>query len=261
MSYRPTVIPSTMVSRCLGLGGLGLLGAAALIVLGRRMAGAFERPLSPLGLLTAGLLLAVAAAAIHLGWSRLPAAKSSSRPMSGVMVLTSLCVALFGVGLCVSGTSVVAIVLFWILLAGEEAGAWWRHVKRGRESLFTPKTHSPAPPKRNSSDPLFSAVPADEITQQLTRSQATDGAEQLAGWLRTTFAAGQRTGSIHVAFCPPFRAAPEVAVTQIDGPEVRIKAAQRQPYGVRLDLKLAAAAEEPVVLLLQFSARQEKIGD
>ena len=93
------------------------------------------------------------------------------------------------------------------------------------------------------------------MIQQLTRSQAADGAEELFGWLRMAFAAGQRTGSIHVAFCPPFVATPELAVEQIDGPQVRIKTAQLLPYGVRLDLKLAAAAEEPTAVLLQFSAR------
>ena len=97
-------------------------------------------------------------------------------------------------------------------------------------------------------------MPAEEVTQQLIRSRAADGTEVLSGWLRTFFAAGQRTGSVHVAICPPLDAVPEVAVEQIDGPEARIKTAQVLPYGVRLDLKLAAAAGEPTGVLLQFSA-------
>ncbi len=67
--------------------------------------------------------------------------------------------------------------------------------------------------------------------------------------------AGQRTGSLHVAFCPPFTATPELVVEQLEGPEARMKTAQLMPYGARLDLKLAAAAEEPTSVLLQFSAR------
>ncbi len=67
----------------------------------------------------------------------------------------------------------------------------------------------------------------------------------MSGWLRMPFAAGQRTGSVHVAFCPPLRATPELLVEQIGGPEARVKTAQLLPYGVRLDLKLAVAAEEP----------------
>ena len=86
------------------------------------------------------------------------------------------------------------------------------------------------------------------------------GPNELSGWLRMPFAAGQRTGSMHVAFCPPFAATPELAVEQIDGPEVRIKTAQLLPYGARLDLKLAAAAEEPTAVLLQFSARTPGLG-
>ena len=58
-----------------------------------------------------------------------------------------------------------------------------------------------------------------------------------------------------MAFCPPFAATPELEVEQLDGPEARIKTAQLLPYGARLDLKLAAAAEEPTSVLLQFSAR------
>jgi hypothetical protein len=60
---------------------------------------------------------------------------------------------------------------------------------------------------------------------------------------------------MHVAFCPPFAATPEVKVSQIDGPEVRIKTAQLLPYGARLDLKLAAPAEEPTSVTLRFSAQ------
>ena len=91
----------------------------------------------------------------------------------------------------------------------------------------------------------------------MTRIKAADGTEELSGWLRMPFAAGQRTGSVHVAFCPPLPAAPELSVEQIDGPEARVKTAQLLPYGARLDLKLVAASEEPASVLLQFSARAE----
>ena len=77
----------------------------------------------------------------------------------------------------------------------------------------------------------------------------------MSGWLRMPFAAGQRNGSVHVAFCPPLRATPELLVEQIGGPEARVKTAQLLPYGVRLDLKLAVAPEEPASVLLQFFAR------
>ena len=67
------------------------------------------------------------------------------------------------------------------------------------------------------------------VSQQLTRSQTADGVEELSGWLRIAFVAGQRTGSLHVAFCPPFVTTPELAVEQLDGPEARLKTAQLMP--------------------------------
>ena len=269
LSGRPAVVLPVQPIRCAVAGSLGLLIAAALMIVARRAAGALEQPLEPATLVLTGTLTAAAAIGVRLGWFASPTAHRGPLDWA-VMVLTSLAVVLMGLGLCVSDTSAAALVTFWLLLAGEEGGAWHLHWKRGRESFLTTITRNPPPATsssgpsvlpRDSSDPFFAS---DEITQQLTRSRAADGAEQLAGWLRIRFAASQRTGSIHVAFCPPFPVAPELEVAQIDGPDVRIKTAQRQPYGVRLDLKLAAAAEEPAAVLLQFSARTREglgIGD
>ena len=99
-----------------------------------------------------------------------------------------------------------------------------------------------------------------EVVQQLTRSQAADGTEELFGWIRLPFAPGQRTGCIHVAFCPPLCVTPEVTVEQIEGPDARIKTAQLLPYGARFDLKLAATAEASTAVVLQFLARTPRKG-
>ena len=45
------------------------------------------------------------------------------------------------------------------------------------------------------------------------------------------------------------------AVQQTAGPQSRIRTAQLLPYGVRLDLKLAAAATSDASVLLRFTAR------
>lgn len=99
--------------------------------------------------------------------------------------------------------------------------------------------------------------PAENVTQQLTRSQAADGSETLVGWLRVALAVGQRNTNVHVAFCPPFVRTPQVTVEQLDGPETRIKVVQVLPYGVRCDLKLAGPSDVPANILLQLSARVE----
>ena len=101
----------------------------------------------------------------------------------------------------------------------------------------------------------MASPPADNVMQQLTLSQDAAGVQQLAGWLRVRLAAGQRSAAIHVAFCPPFSKTPELTAEQLDGPAARIRTAQLLPYGVRLDVKLAAAAAHPSNVLLRFAAR------
>ena len=163
--------------------------------------------------------------------------------------------AALGAGLCLPDTPAVGTFLLCTLLGAEESWAWaWRLRHSISLPVPRPPSRAPTPRARLSLDPDV-AVLSEDVTQQLTRSQAADGVEELSGWLRTAFAAGQRTGSLHVAFCPPFAVTPELEVEQLDGPEARIKTAQLLPYGARLDLKLAAAAEEPTSVLLQFSAR------
>ena len=67
-------------------------------------------------------------------------------------------------------------------------------------------------------------------------------------------AAGQRTASVHIAFCPPFAQTPEVSAEQTAGPPARLKTVQVLPYGARFDLKLAAACPESADVLLEFIA-------
>jgi hypothetical protein len=249
---------------------LGLLSAAGLMVVSRRLAGVLENPLEPTTLLATGILATSVAVAIRLGWFWPPVANPKQWLDGALMLVTSLAVAALGVGLSLPGTPMVGMFVLCTLLGAEEIGAWAWYIRRigtmplpVQRAVRLDAAHAvparagrgdTAPHAMSSLDPETAILP-EEVTQQLTRSQAADGAEELSGWLRLAFAAGQRTGSIHVAFCPPFAAAPALEVEQIDGPETRIKTAQLLPYGARIDLKLTTAAEEPTSVVLQFSAR------
>ena len=69
-------------------------------------------------------------------------------------------------------------------------------------------------------------------------------------------AVGQRSGSLHVAFCPSFEQEPQVEAEPVCGPDCRIKAAQVLPYGARLDVKLdEPAAQDASVLVWFFAGR------
>jgi hypothetical protein len=153
----------------------------------------------------------------------------------------SAAVVLCGVSLSWSGGGWSAVLPFWAVLAGEELWGWRRWAASRQGSPRGMKVECP---------------PAENVWQQFTLSRDEDGTARLAGWLRVPLAAGQRTGAVHVAFCPPFRETPEVAWEQTDGPEARIRAAQVLPYGARLDLKLAAAAEESGSVVLRFTASE-----
>ncbi len=236
--------------RSASVAALGLLVAAAMVVAWRRLAGALTSPPPPAVLLTAAVL-ATSVAAVRGGqWH---GARPPVAALWGGMILTSLATAVLTLGLCLPGTPIAWVAVVGALFAAEESWTWLRRLR--------PRTPSrgagcqPAVEKGQVGNLSLQEVPPDGVLQQLTRSRAAGGAEEISGWLRTSFAAGQRTASVHVAFCPPLAAVPELAVEQIDGPEARIKTAQVLPYGARVDLKLAAASGEPASVLLQFSAR------
>jgi hypothetical protein len=232
---------------------LAMLVVVSLLVLARRWAGALDNPLGPPALLITGALMAAAAVAVRVGWLLAPAVLAAPRRDRAVMLLTSLAVLALAAGVCLRGTSGVGRLFLFAPLAAEEVWAWAWYIGRPLVSRTrrVRSRHTVCAGYNDADDDL----PAEDVVQQLTRSQAADGSERLSGWLRMPIAAGQRSGSVHVAFCPPLGAAPELQVEQMSGPEARVKTAQLLPYGVRLDLKLAAAAEEPTSVLLQFSAR------
>ncbi len=176
--------------------------------------------------------------------------------------------AVLGAALSLPGTSPAGLALFWGILASGAVLGRWPLAWPGR----TPGPGAPPPPRRPPEglryDPpqapqpvsamfLPESVSPEDVVQQLTRSHAADGGEVLAGWLRVDLAAGQRSASLHVAFCPPFAQTPKLAVEQLGGPAARIKTVQLLPYGVRFDLKLDQPSAAAASVLLQFAARSQ----
>jgi len=261
----------------LALGSLAALSVGlGLLVLWRRisMVPGVAAPW-PAGLLS-GLVCATVAGALRTAWA-VDTPRRASRVArllrSGLPSLVPL-----GWGLAVSlpPVSVSTLVVFWSLVVLEEIWGWglggrcW--LRRRVASPNKPaagRAPSPAadhlpPPAASRPAGLAPGVPSHamvetevegQVLEQLTRCRLADGAEQIAGWLAADFAPGQRTDSLHVAFCPPLARTPELQIEQIEGPRVRVKTGQLQPYGVRLDLKLAEPASKPQRVVLGFAAR------
>jgi hypothetical protein len=265
---------SASIARWASVTLLGLLGASAVVMAARRLAGALPRPLEPVPMLAAAATVAIAVFAIRLGWPIRSAAGFASRSALVAMIGASLAAVAFGAAISASGTHVGAVFSFWGLLGLEEAWAWrqilrrsagvvppraWRFWRRDRRELSAPdrvQASTVLPAHRVAKD--SGAWPADEVVQQLVRGRGADGSDTLSGFARLVFAPGQRSGSVHVAFCPPFARTPELSVEQIDGPEARVRTAQLLPYGVRLDLKLPLEAQQYTSALLQFTARSDE---
>jgi len=238
-----------------------LLAVTAVFVASRRLTGALETPLGLLQLLVAGLLLAGLAGIVHAPIQR-------GRLRAGDL-LVSLSMLALAASLSLRGSHGAALIGFWALIVGEEFWAWRGMLpvrlaaRLARRKRVSPNHLSPAPlPNSTPADgdvgkECEPAEPAADVLQQLTLRTTAEGGQELSGWLRLPLAAGQRTGSLHVAFCPPFSHMPQVEAEAVSGPDCRIKAAQVLPYGARLDVKLDEPAQEHEGVLVWFFARGE----
>jgi hypothetical protein len=96
-------------------------------------------------------------------------------------------------------------------------------------------------------------LPAD-VVQVTTRRRLPDGKEAIEQFVRCTFAEGDPLGVLHVAFCPPLSVKPTLEVDQLDGPEATIKTTLAEPFGVRLEVRLAEPAEQGTEVVLRIHA-------
>lgn len=89
------------------------------------------------------------------------------------------------------------------------------------------------------------AVPNDSLRMRLER-RSSDGGETLDFEFHLDFAAGENQKFIHIPISPPLTGAPEVETEPLDDSEVEVQIAAVFPYGVRLDLRRADDADEPL---------------
>ena len=287
-------LPQRTASALLGsLAGVltGLLAIGAVLVGWRRLAGAVDRSPEGVTLCLAGLMVVGLAAAARIAY-RLAARRGGRPARLLASILTSVAVLLLAAGVSLPGPQVGApaalpLGVFWAMIVAEEFWAWRRGIRgrgigdwglgarsparsgdlattadraTGAELIPDPPCQIPnlKPQISNLKSPIpnpQSLIPLPDVLQQLTLSRDAEGRQQLSGWLRLPLEAGQRSGNLHVAFCPPFAEPPEVAFEQSGGPAGSIKAGQVLPYGARLEVKLAAPAQQPESVLVRFSAK------
>lgn len=266
------------------LAAMGTLLLVAFWLMARRAAGQLQEPLGVPLLLTVALILAGSVSLARIVWRRHHWAPRRWRSWPALLWCVPSSVTLLLAGsLSMAGTGATGLVLFWSILCAVEIfwwGAAWRGVRIGNHrrvttapaeagaGSVTAREASPgsgvslgeAPDSSPEEDELLSA----DVSQQMTRSWAEADDDTVVGFLRARFAPKQRSRSLHVAFCPAMLHQPTVSILQVSGPRARIKAADVRPFGIRFDVRLAVAGEEPGEVLIHFQAccrRPEPVGD
>ncbi|MDE0735066.1 MAG: hypothetical protein OSB47_04530 [Pirellulaceae bacterium] len=243
---------------------LGLFLLLFLVLLTRQRAGMLTQPVPAGGLVALGGLLAVLFAWFHgTHWQRF--ANHRINPAGYLewllpLLLTTLVTLSVG---RVPGSSQTALLAMWGFLGTSEV-TWILALLITRRGQRSPgRTSSPAIPPQpvvpDSVEPgvaeSFMDTPTGALTQQMTRSLQEDGSELIFAATQADFETGQRTQTVHLAFCPPLQQPPSMKCNQLDGPACRIKIAESQIYGARFEIRLQDRCPQPVQVRFQVEAR------
>ena len=230
---------------CFWLLSLGLLA--------RRFSGGLEQPLSNVGLFAAGTILA--SAAFVLRAARQKFGRYDVRSLA-IDLAMSAAVAMVAVALSLPGSPTFGLLALWTIVVVEEFATMLllpsnRKAPSERSGLLG--NLDVLPPVAVAWQPAAELGDID-FRQQFQRVRDIDGRDRLTGRMRIDLAAGQRTGHLHAAFCPPFEELPVVEAKTLDGPAARVKTAQILPHGIRLDIRLDRPADEASCLYVEFTA-------
>jgi hypothetical protein len=239
----------------------GALFLAGAWLMARRLTGALASPLHGGAIVVVGVCAVLCAAMSRLlGRSAVDGAMGAIEAVRDW--LPTIALALVATSAVIPGSSVVAIVFLWTLVAAEETAAALfirlttdtRHpVKiRIRQRLAGGVFNRRLASGNGSHGP---GAFADDLRQRHTRQHATDGGEIVYGTLRAGFAAGQRTAIEHLVFCPLLAAVPRLLVAAVNEPDCAVRATHSFRYGARLEIRLREPCDEPTEVLVRYEAR------
>lgn len=205
------------LARPVTLASLALMLGLGAFLLGRRLGGAMSEPLAPVPL--------VATAAALTLWATVLRLRLRSGPLAWLPLAT---LALFAVACSYPGGRSYD----WAVWLAALAIYWFA-------------------PARRSSPATGTELGAHAVvTQRMARSRSGEG-EAIYGTLLAEFAAGERTVTLHVAFCPPFEQLPHVDAEAVDG-EVRVVQVLHQ--GARLEVRRWSDDLAPAPVPVEFAA-------
>lgn len=259
---RRSALPLDRVCLLLAATAGAVLCVLAVCIVIRRLAGGLQQPLDASNLILTALLLITAASTARLGWRSLGASRNATILVWLYFATITTVVVLVAASISRSESPAWALAVFWLSCVAAETSWWivtlrrhaWRNAVRALANdtdTRVSESHSARPAADLTDSPQLRA----EVTQQLTRARGEHGGELLYGLLRADFQAGERTQTLHVAFCPPLDKLPELTVEQIEGPHLSIKPTQVETFGARLDLRLEKPARGPSSAVVELHVR------
>lgn len=249
---------------------LGLAIGLAVLLLVRRMSGAFQQPLSGMAIVALAVLAELTTASYRRLWAGHDCTNSqhwvlstqysvlSNLPLN--FLLPSLVVLIGLISLTMPGTPLFGILLAWLIVITGEAVQWqfllrpmWHHVQP--RSVIPPHSDSPG---EDETEPAETEIPPGLI-QQVTRV-LEDSRESIHAIVQAKVAANDRLAIIHLSFCPPLTERPELTAHALDMDEADVRITQAETFGARLEVRLpvVAPAERSFLIEVLGSAATAK---
>lgn len=94
------------------------------------------------------------------------------------------------------------------------------------------------------------------LSQRLVRFHRADTmTDRIEGTVVVVVPPGERSAPTHVAFCPPFSVSPLITIAAVEAAtEAEADAVETLPWGTRIECRLEDPADEPVEVVVSFTA-------
>jgi hypothetical protein len=227
--------------------GLSLLVAVALVFAARRLAGGLTEPLGGLVLVAVASVLTIAGALLRR-W--VPGTKYSVLS-TAVRFIPGIAAILLLAALTLPGTSPWAAAIAWFVVAAAELLAWTRGTgRRLPRARPLPRSVARHDASDEATDEAIDEAISPALVQSLTRERTADG-EALHALVRATCEPGDRVAVVHLAFCPPLVAPPELTAHVLDESGAQAQITLAQPFGARIEVRLPRPASPGQQVLLE----------
>ena len=224
-----------------------LMPALALVMLVRRLGGAFDRPLGGLAIVVVALALEVAAWLIRRLVLSTQCTVLSTKSPIGFGIVSGVALLILG-SLTLPGTPAVGVVFAWlVLVAGEVAQGLilfrpelWRRWNAQAATVSVSTSNSAAEEAE---------IPAG-LVQQVTRVREAER-ESLHGLVRAEIPCGDRLAVLHLSFCPPLAESPELTAHAVDSDAAEVRVTQAETFGARIEVRLPREEAVPRSVMVE----------